>query len=160
LLVEIVPGLGTIRMPARFVVIAQLGFALLAAVGAEGLSRRIPRRLVWPAAIAAAALALWTFSPLPPLPIEREQTAADLAPAYSFRAANGGGRRLLEIPAPSPVGAARRMYLSTFHWLPIVDGYSAYWPATPSLIHDIARSLPSDGALQELVDTVDLGWIL
>jgi hypothetical protein len=52
------------------------------------------------------------------------------------------------------------MYLSTFHWLPIVDGYSGYAPRTPGYLSGLARDLPAEDVLQNLVDTVDIGWIL
>jgi hypothetical protein len=52
------------------------------------------------------------------------------------------------------------MYLSTCHWLPTVGGHSAYPPRVAEMIYDIARGLPQEQALQALVDTVDLGWIV
>ncbi len=54
------------------------------------------------------------------------------------------------------------MYFSTYHGLPIIDGYGygGYAPNMPSHVHSIARGLPAARSLQDLVDTVDVGWIL
>jgi hypothetical protein len=52
------------------------------------------------------------------------------------------------------------MFFSTFHWLPVVDGYSGYYPRTAEFLHGVAAGLPQESALQELVDHVDVRWIL
>jgi hypothetical protein len=52
------------------------------------------------------------------------------------------------------------MYLGACHWLPMVGGYSAYPPRLSELVGDLGRGLPDDRALQDLVDTVDVGWIV
>jgi len=50
--------------------------------------------------------------------------------------------------------------LSTFHWLPIIGGYSAYPPRTGPYVHSLAQGLPGESALGAVLDTVDIGWIL
>ena len=160
LLARWVPGAATIRQPSRFVVVAQLGLALLAGLGLDRLFGRARPTYAGAAAVMAAALALVTFRPLPRPPLVAEPTGANLAPAYRWLAQHGQGRPLLEEPAGNFGESARRMYLSTFHWLPIVDGYSGYPPASASYVHHIAYELPGDAALQALVDTVDVRWVL
>jgi hypothetical protein len=159
LLMGWVPGFATVRIPARFVVMAHLGFALLAALGVERLLARAGR-LAWPGALAIGAVAIAALGPRPPLRLVPEPVGDDVAPAYRWLAEHGEGRPLLELPEAILAAAGRRMYLSTFHWLPIVDGYSAYNPKTSSFIHSLASGLPKEEALQELVDWVDIGWIL
>jgi hypothetical protein len=52
------------------------------------------------------------------------------------------------------------MYFSTYHWLPILNGYSGYIPDSyPALMEHAAR-LPDPGALRVLVDCAGLRWIL
>ncbi len=160
LLVRWIPGASTIRQPARFVVVAQLGLALLAGLGFARLFSGARRRYARPAAAVLAALALVTFRPLPQPPLIPEPTGERVAPAYRWLAEHGEGRPLLEEPAANSAESARRMYLSTVHWLPIVDGYSGYPPASASYLHRLAFTLPQEEALQSLVDTVDIGWIL
>src|SRR5678816_4347091 len=60
----------------------------------------------------------------------------------------------------TPVEAARRMYLSTCHWLPEVGGYTAYPMRVADVVYDAGRTLPSGEALQNVVDLVDVGWIV
>jgi hypothetical protein len=67
---------------------------------------------------------------------------------------------VLEIPGVTFDVAARRMFLSTTHWLPIVGGYSAYPPKTIFYLEWLAQQLPDERAAQELTDLVDVGWIV
>jgi hypothetical protein len=139
-------------------VVAQLGFALLAASGPGGSSgegdgsrgaaaSRLRRRA---GSFHPHFTSFQTSGSLP----------ARVPPAYRWLALHGEGRALMEFPRGGPKFWAHRMYLSTYHWLPVVDGYAGYWPRTPEFLYAIARALPSHGALQELVDHVDVGWIL
>ncbi len=156
----VLPGFSTLRVPRRFLVIAHLGFALLAAVGLERLLRHVARRFAWPLAAAAAALVLLLRPSTDAMPQHREPTGASVPAAYRWLADHGEGRVLLEWPRPSIAEAGRRMVFSTYHWLPIVDGYSGYGPA---IAHHVARAgadLPSEPALQEVVDLIDVGWLL
>ncbi len=79
---------------------------------------------------------------------------------YRWLAANGAGRALLELPLAGPSEAGRRMYFSTYHWLPTVDGYSAYPPMTRDLFWRISYGLPGEAALHQLVDLADIGWVV
>jgi len=154
------PGFGTVRLPTRFVLVAQLGFALLAGLGLGRLLDGGRRWVAWPIACVTIALAIWSFTPLPTLPLHAEVTGDELPAAYRWLAAHGEGRPLLDLPGTAFHEAARRMYLSTVHWLPIIDGYSGYGPRTPGHLDSLARGLPGESALQNLVDTVDIGWVL
>jgi len=159
LLLDHVPPFTTIRLPSRFVVVAQLGFALLAGVGFDRLAERVRPAVAWAGAIATMALAVASFGAFPALPLRAERADAAVPEAYRWLATNGAGRPLLELPEDN-LAAAERMVFSTYHWLPIVDGYSGYAPATSRYLHGIARRLPDEDALQEIVDRIDLGWIL
>jgi hypothetical protein len=52
------------------------------------------------------------------------------------------------------------MYMSVFHWLPIVNGHTAYFPTGYPLLESYGAQLPSGEALQTLVDCAGLRWIL
>jgi hypothetical protein len=163
-LMRVVPGLSAVRLPSRFHVVSQIGFALLAAIGVARLAAFAPRRAVRVAAPAlsavAVALILWRYSALPAPPLNEELAPDRVPPVYAWLAAHGGGRPMLEIPGVVIKEATRRMLLSTYHHLPIVDGYSSYWPDSPQVVHRLAAGLPADDALQRLVDHVDIGWVL
>jgi len=67
---------------------------------------------------------------------------------------------LLEVPVPrvqiallpgdSPVTHARAMYRSIFHWRPLVNGYSSYWPQGFAKRMNLAWKLPDQASLHEL----------
>src|SRR5262249_41381074 len=150
----------TVRLPTRFVLVAQLGLALLAGLGLGRLLAGRRGWLAWPIALAAVGLGVWSFSPLPKIPLHAEITGDEVPAAYRWLGVHGEGRPLLDFRVPDFLEAAPRMYSSPFHGLPIVDGYSGYGLRTPAHLDWLARGLPDEGTLQNLIDTVDIGWIL
>jgi hypothetical protein len=52
------------------------------------------------------------------------------------------------------------MFLSIYHWLPVIGGYSAYPPRSAEYVNSLTDDLPNEDTLQTIVDTVDVGWIL
>jgi hypothetical protein len=158
-LVEAAPGFATLRVPMRFGQVALLGLALFAALAADALLARVPRRLRALAGLGLGVALLATMRP-PPLVAHAIPVGDGIPPAYRWLGAHGAGRALLELPRPSPAVAAQRMYFSTAHWLPVVDGYSGYPAETANFLHELAAGLPGETALQSLVDHVDVGWIL
>lgn len=160
LLFDWLPGFSAVRLPFRFLVVTQLGFALLAALGVGVLLRLAPGRAAWPIAVVAVAAVLATAGSHPPHPLHRQVVPATLPPADRWLAEHAHDGALLELPLGDVEAMAQRMVLSTHHWLPIIDGYSAYPPLTRRFLLRIAVELPDAHALQELVDHVDLRWIL
>lgn len=160
LLQEWMPGFSAIRSSRRFLVVAQLGMSLLAALGLQRLlaSRRAPT--AWVASAVAIVLAYASFPSLPEVSLYERPVGDSVPRAYRWLEAHGKGRPLLEFPTGNQVVLARRMYLSHAHWLPHLQGYSAYAPWASRYLQRLAASLPSKKALEELTDTVDVGWIL
>lgn len=160
-LLQLVPGFDAIRMPARFLVLAQLGTAILVGVGVAVVVRGRSLQVEQVVVLVSVAAIAWRAHLTPPLAAHREAIRETLPPEVGWLAAHGAGRAVLELPAAADVTEnARRAYLSTFHWLPIVDGYTAYAPLHRREIHWIARQLPAERALHELLDLVDVGWIV
>lgn len=160
LLREIVPGFATVRAPGRFVILAEVGIALLAALGADGLLRHVSARTQVALATAAVVLALATV-PLPDLPLRPVPAGRRTPRAYAWLREHGDGRALIEVPAPRNVAErSRRTFHATAHWHPVVEGYAANGPKHVAMISWIARALPGDGALQRIVDLVDVGWLV
>lgn len=160
-LVTWVPGFATVRIASRFVVIAHLGLALLAAVGVGRLLGRLRPPVAWAAAGVVALLFAWSFRTLPPLTVAAEVAGGAVPELDRWLADHGRGRALLELPAAKRFPrAAHRMLMSTHHWLPIVEGYSGYPPPSTQRIYLVASELPNPRALQQLVDLVDIGWIV
>ncbi|MFM8410747.1 MAG: hypothetical protein ACKOCT_10755 [Alphaproteobacteria bacterium] len=161
LLFRWVPGFASMRGLGRFLFLAQLGVALLAAIGFQAISDRLPRTGAWAAAIGVAALSLaLSAANRPEVDLAKEPSPADLPGVIRWLAENGRGRPLLEVPGATYPGEGRRMYLSTWHWLPILGGYSAYPPRIAQHLGWIAWNLPAEPNLQGLVNNVDVGWLL
>lgn len=155
-----IPGFATVRMPLRFVVIAQLGLVLLAGLGVERVLAVARPRARTSLAAALAVLALATML-LPPLPVHALREGRHAPAAYAWLAAHGDGRALIEVPPPADTAErSRRTFLSTTHWHPVVEGYAANGPKHVGMISWISRGLPGDGALQQIVDLVDVGWLI
>lgn len=161
ILMDVVPGFATVRLPTRFTVIAQLGFSLLAGVGVARVLRDRRPLIAYGGALACVAVTLAGRLSLAPLPPHIETFSGNVAPAYRWLAKNGDGRSVLELPrARTAAAAARRAYVSTYHWQPIFEGYGAYPAQHGAFLYEIASGLPDADALQELVDHVDVGWVL
>ena len=141
-----------LRAPARLGQVALLAFAAFAAIGASRLhgwlaGRRLPADAVMALLIAAAlAESLVTPGNLRSVP-----TAAP--PAYRWLAAQ---RDLVvaELPMPSrhnaPLHEAEFQFLSTFHWHPLLNGYSGNWSHTQVRLLDAMRTFPDDASLAAL----------
>jgi len=161
LLLGAIPGFSTVRMPARFTVIAHLGLSLLVGVAIAVAVRRLSTARAWLVAGLCALVILLPARSVPELVAHRELVGDSVRDVDRWLARNGDGRAALELP--QAIGAeenSRRGYLSTFHWHPIVDGYAANVPQHGRRIHWIARQLPAEVALQELVDLIDVGWLI
>jgi hypothetical protein len=127
-LYELVPGFGAFRVPARFVVLALTGLAVLAGYGAAALVEpwRARRRVA--ALVALALLALlevWAV----PLPFYGASDLPGDVDRWLARAPSPGPVLILPlISEPDAWGEAARLVGSTAHWRPLVNGYASYYP--------------------------------
>lgn len=153
------PGFDAVRVPLRLILIAQVGLALLVALGAERVVATRPALQHW-GVTAGAILVAWTLFGGLGLPTYARPVGESIPGAYRWLAANGEGRPLLELPRGSADRQARRMYLSSAHWLPIVGGYTAYPSDFVKYVYFLARGLPSGSSLARLSDEIDVGWVL
>jgi hypothetical protein len=149
-----VPGLSFIRVPSRFMLLGMLALAVLAAIGFERLSARLPRRGQWAATALAVILLSAEFASAPldlrlqhikPYPIDRY--VATLPKPFS----------LVEIPVPqSSLKAlvARRhaefMLHSMAHYQPIVQGYSGIEPPGFEALERTLMLFPDEASIAEL----------
>jgi hypothetical protein len=60
-----------------------------------------------------------------------------------------------EFPLPAantlPGEEARYAYMSTFHWMPMSNGYSGYYPPSYLTRLEVLRPMPDDSALEALL---------
>ena len=163
----VVPGFASLRAPARFGVLAGFAASVLAAWALVAVERLLPARAGrlarWPLALLGVSAAVgWAVATPPENPTEPATLRADLSPAYRWLAAHGEGGPLVEVPMDRALGVvnARAMFLSTYHWLPLLNGYTGYTPPGSAFLLAHAQQLPSAESLQGLVDCAGLRWIL
>ncbi|MGH7895461.1 MAG: hypothetical protein ACREQL_12390, partial [Candidatus Binatia bacterium] len=151
LLQAVVPGFSVMRAPQRMGVIATVATIALAALGLGWLRARLRARnhptlaATLPLLVAAAVLVEvrpWGLA------VREMRVGASLPPAYQWLAENGAGGPLLELPLYR-IDLQREslyMYYSTFHWLPLLNGYSSYPPSSWRELAEAAAKLPAPEA--------------
>jgi hypothetical protein len=176
-----------IRVPTRFYVLAALGFSVLAGYGTAKIAARVAgwRKSLKAGRLAAAALVLLllveiaTFNlTVYPVPVW-----GDVPDVYSWLSEQGDAR-VIELPT-SPLGEgayrydlemgftpgniddyvsreAMSMYLSTYHWKEIANGYSGYLPLFYKRIFTEMQAFPSQRSVDLLrglrIDYVIWHW--
>jgi hypothetical protein len=176
------PAFRVLRVPARLGLGALIGLALLAGLAfaecarvlGAGAGRGLLARLgppVLAVVVAGAMYDAWARGLYRPgarraaatTPSYRVVPAPTLEPAIAaaLRARDGP---LLVLPVGRQgTGAGRHayaMYESIFHWRPLLNGYSSYWPAGFPDRMALARQLPDREALAELRRRTGLATIL
>ena len=158
-----IPGFASLRYPYRFGVLTTLGIALLAGLGWSRLVGSRTRG--WP----LTALGLFVVGMeyrRAPLQLQPVEVGSALPPAYHWLARHGAGRPLLDWPIPPPgdlragYEQSRAMYFSTYHWLPLLNGYTAYEPPSHEVVSLLAQRLPEPRSLQELIDLTGVRLLL
>jgi hypothetical protein len=150
----------TLRVPSRLAVAALMGLAVLAGVAFAECARWLPaggRRAVRALSVSAVAILLAgsMYSRYrdgnQPQPKAYPLAAVSVpSPALGtlLHAASGP---LLELPVLGPLGKispelhARAIYRSIFHWRPLLNGYSSYWPVGFPERMSLASQLPDLG---------------
>jgi len=161
LALKLIPGWSAVRVVDRFTIVSWLAISVLAAVpfGRDVRwlrSFRTSRQVVGLVLIAgllvsAASLTIRT-EPSP-------EIATDLTP-YHWLADHGEGDPLLEWPMRFADLTTRYMYLSTLHWLPLVNGYSGYKPPFAELMNSLGNGLPEPEAVRSLIKLNATRWLL
>lgn len=144
----IVPGLGGLRVPARFHAFLSLTLACFAAGTLDRLLARFGARRRR-AAVAAGAILLLELAPKPllwvPLPQEEE-----LPPVYAWLAGQDDVEAVLELPFRNAETEVLYMYCGTRHWKPLVNGYSGYFPRWYVTLRESCRPAPTPAAMKQL----------
>jgi hypothetical protein len=121
LIVTVVPGMSFLRVPARVAVVDVFALCVLAGAGIA----RLQHRREWLSSVVLVALVAelwvpWPLERLPPVPR-----------AYRVLAGLPRGA-VVELPfqydPQSLHQHAKAMMMSTFHWQPLVNGYSDFIP--------------------------------
>jgi hypothetical protein len=141
-----IPLFSFVRAPSRFGIAVSLGLAMLMAIAIDAVSRRGPR---W--GIGVGVVPILVAAELAVLPLR-----LDVMPTVP-----GVYRRLAELPrgavAEFPFYGGRGaefnavyMVFSTFHWQPLVNGYSDNFPPDFTDLASTLQSFPSPEAFRAL----------
>jgi hypothetical protein len=137
-----------LRAPARFSILVGLTLAVLAGFGVARLLERRPRGRT---AITAALVGLILLEAMPRMPLER---VWPIPPPVYEAVASEPSAVLAEFPMPTAPLAyffdTRYLYFSTFHWHPIVNGNSGYFPRSYEEMTERQRDFPSESAVNYL----------
>jgi hypothetical protein len=133
-----------LRAPARYSMLVGLSLAVLAGFGAARLIEFARSRLLR-IALAAVLCAVILAEPRPPVAVEPLPIVPEVYRALKGRPVSA----IADLPMLHAV-AAQYVYYSTFHWLPIVNGYSGALPKSYRPIHFAVQSFPDDASLSAL----------
>jgi hypothetical protein len=169
---QVMPGFSSMRAPGRFGLAVMLGVGGLAGLGFDRAlrMRRGGRVESWLASLAVLGVLFVTaldYDLLHRRPgVRRLPVGSDLPQIYQVLARSEPGP-VLEIPAGSPGGDlhdmatdSEYMFFSTFHWFPLLNGYSGYWPPSYTPVVALARSLPNEHATEILARTTGLRYVV
>jgi hypothetical protein len=139
-----------LRAPARASLLCLMFLAALAARGCAAIEGLLPanlRKLVPGVVIPALLLEYWV-APLPLLPYPNSAP-----PVYAWLSQQPRGL-VAEFPVPQVTTLPGRepayAYMSTFHWKPLLNGYSGYFP--PSYLNHLVglKDFPARSAIDRL----------
>ena len=148
-----VPVFAGLRVPARLGIFV-IGFlAILAAQGYAALQDAVPPAARRACAVVIPCVLLLEYSVSPLQLVRYENTAP---PVYEFLARLPSGV-VAEFPVPLknavPGPDARYIYMSTFHWQKLVNGYSGFYPDSYLRRLDGLQSFPDPSSLEILRQT-------
>jgi len=153
-----VPGFASMRAPARFALGVVFATTALAGLGLHAIQTRTRAgNAITAVAVAAAVGLTWldfgfldrSFSRL------RLPSGSSVPPVYRALTELERGP-VLEIPAGIERGIRQQRveslysFLSTYHWQPILNGYTGYIPLTTGELMRIVQALPDGRALRML----------
>lgn len=133
--------LRALRAPARFAILVQLTLGVLAAMGLARATARWPR--IGPTLVVASACLVMVEYANGPLPVQRLPVRPP--PIYAWLATQPK-LVTLELPTPPshalPLHDPFYMYASTWHWQPLVNGYSGHYSARYVELTEALPDLP------------------
>jgi hypothetical protein len=135
----------SIRVPARWAIIAYVGLAAWGALGATEVLKRARRRhVVATLLIAAALLDVWPR-------IKWEMAVPEPAPVYKWLAAVKRGP-VLELPMSGFGVQYLYMLANTAHHMPIYDGLSGFEPPVARALRDAGEKHAFNDAYLDVVE--------
>jgi hypothetical protein len=141
------PVLNFIRVPSRFIILAVLGLAVLAAIGFDRLSARLgPRRR----AVVGAFLGAFLAAEFVSIPLPSVLFRVEIPPVHRWLARQPKPFVLAEVPVWAARNQTMYMLYSTAHWQKTVNGYSGLEPPGHSDLYSKLRNFPDEVSLRML----------
>jgi hypothetical protein len=141
-----------LRAPARCGQVALLAFAVLAAIGSARVRVWLASRVRRPDTMLGLALAV-AFAEYLVSPLALIDVPTNAPPAYEWLRTQPAGV-VAEVPMPTranlPFHEGEFQFLSTFHWRPLVNGYSGNWSKRYVHLLDRVSGFPDDEAVNAL----------
>jgi F5/8 type C domain len=131
-----VPGFSSVRVPARFAMLAVLCLAVAAAIAFARLSALVPRRAARALVVLVLAIAVadgWIRA-LPLVDLPRPVAALDVPRDAA----------VVELPAGTVAGDTAAMYRSMYHGHALVNGYSGFEPVHYTILREALEAGDAD----------------
>jgi hypothetical protein len=154
-----------IRDPDRIAIASLMGWALLAGAAFAALAAAVPRRGGRAAVVALGAAVVLLLArdggSAGGGPYPLWEPPGD-SPVLAQVRAVGGAVLVLPVGATgtTPLAHARAMYRAIYHWQPLLNGYSSYWPAGFEQRMALAQRVPNRAALTALQRDAGLRLVL
>jgi len=138
----LIPGWSAMRVPARFAFLALLAAVPLSALGVQVLAERAAKWWRWaPLGVTLALVALFLVElGGKPLPMQTVPVGRDVPEVYRWLARERPGP-IVEVPL-TPEAEGEYLYLSTVHWLPLVNGRTSFAPSSHDEAKRVLAELP------------------
>ena len=141
-----------LRVPARFFAVALCALAVLSAIGTASFLatlRRPSARIVGTSVIAAFMLIEYSTT------MDLQKVPTEPASVHQWLARQPRGP-VVEFPMPRPTRLPGpdpgRQYLSIFHWQPLMNGYSGYYPVSYVQLLEYVAPFPRGGWIEVVLN--------
>ncbi len=170
-LADFVPGFSSMRVPGRFGLLLMTGVAAMTGIGFGRLVDRLGLlRKSLPARVAVTALAVVGVAleyDLHAVKVQTRARAGVLAqlPPLQQKLATLPRGPVVDVPVRRTAlrhdrDTTRAMYYSTFHWQPLLLGYSGYAPPSAALVEALAARLPEPRAIELLCRMTGVKYVV
>ncbi len=140
-----------LRASARFAILFLLALSVLAGLGFARLTARIGPRHRWTVFAAAMAACALEFNSTP-MPLR--DPAMSPPAVYRWLRQQSRAAVVIELPVPAPDRLwgyeTTYQYLSTFHWMHLVNGYSGFAPQSYLRLLESMRTFPDAASMASL----------
>lgn len=147
-LYDYLPGFKSMRVPARFGIIAAFCVAMLAAFAIARLESRVKNRgILTGLRLMLAAGILLEYWSAPHVVTPYAGRFDQIPPVYRWISQQSADMRLIELPVSAPKDQFESLYYSTFHWKRLVNGRSAFIPDGIASVFEEMRLFPAPRTL-------------